>query len=449
MSSTVTAGVVGNPGVPPRASDGVVTGEPVAAGLDHILHARRWWLLPVHVVSTVLIQSSMLVAQFMIPYLAKKHYHAGEWTVLLFTAAPLVLPALSVFWQIGVKRLSPRVFLAVFWVVTFLPWALAWWSTSVVHLAVMMIVTSIGYSAWAPLGGEFLSKLYPAPIRGRMFGVISMAVLVIAGPLGHAIGEILEVDADLYRLILPVASGLTLVGMAMLMGLQALMPRDPAAKAEPDSRGKGIFEVVLEPVLHMRQILRSDGVFFRYEAAYMTYGIGWMIIWAMLPPLGLKLGLGYEAYANATSLPMQIAMAVCVLPFGLLNDRAGADRVSALAFAVYTIFPMGLLAAQNATHLAISCALWGVCSAAVQMGWTLGPVGLAPTPDRVSQYLAIHATLVGVRGAVFQTVGVALYKLSGSFAPSLILASVGFAWAAWQMWSLRSAFAARMAEKKT
>lgn len=70
------------------------------------------------------------------------------------------------------------------------------------------------------------------------------------------------------------------------------------------------------------------------------------------------------------------------------------------------------------------------------MGWMLGPVSLAPSADKVPAYVAIHATLVGLRGALFQLVGVALAKLSGGFTWPLVIASLAYVWAAWQMFSL-------------
>jgi hypothetical protein len=66
-----------------------------------------------------------------------------------------------------------------------------------------------------------------------------------------------------------------------------------------------------------------------------------------------------------------------------------------------------------------------------------------PSPDNVRHYVAIHATMVGLRGTLFQFLGVGLLQLTGSFAAPLLIGSAGFAWAAWQMWSLRGDFARR------
>ena len=80
---------------------------------------------------------------------------------------------------------------------------------------------------------------------------------------------------------------------------------------------------------------------------------------------------------------------------------------------------------------------YGIGMAGVQMGWMLGPVSLAPSPDRVPQYVAIHTTLVGIRGVIFQGLGMLLYKLSGDFHWPFALAAGAFLWAAIQMYRLQ------------
>jgi hypothetical protein len=66
----------------------------------------------------------------------------------------------------------------------------------------------------------------------------------------------------------------------------------------------------------------------------------------------------------------------------------------------------------------------------------LGPVSFAPTPDKVPQYVAIHATFVGIRGKIFQGLGVLIYSLTGSFAIPFVVAAGAYAWSSWQMFSL-------------
>ncbi|MCK6454900.1 MAG: hypothetical protein L6Q92_00005, partial [Phycisphaerae bacterium] len=63
----------------------------------------------------------------------------------------------------------------------------------------------------------------------------------------------------------------------------------------------------------------------------------------------------------------------------------------------------------------------------------LGPVALAADASRASQYMAVHTTLVGVRGILAQGLGMTLYSLTGSFTVPFGLAAVAFLWASLRM----------------
>jgi MFS family permease len=126
-------------------------------------------------------------------------------------------------------------------------------------------------------------------------------------------------------------------------------------------------------------------------------------------------------------------------PLGWLQDRVGPVRLSCLAFTLLAVYPVLLLAATGTSTLAVASFVYGLGMAGVQFGWMLGPVALAGSPEKVPQYVAIHATLVGVRGIHFQFLGMAFYKLTGSFIWPLVVAALTFAWAAWQLWQLQDA----------
>ena len=114
-------------------------------------------------------------------------------------------------------------------------------------------------------------------------------------------------------------------------------------------------------------------------------------------------------------------------------------RTSAIAFGILALYPVLLGAATTVAGVALANVVFGFGLAGVFMGWMLGPVALAGSAARVPQYVAIHATLVGVRGIVFQGMAMACYKLTGSFTVPFAAAALAFLWAAVQMWRLHGA----------
>ena len=190
----------------------------------------------------------------------------------------------------------------------------------------------------------------------------------------------------------------------------------------------------------MRQVLRADRTFYRYETAFMTYGVGWMICNALLPVLATdRLKMSYTQFVGSTQVVYPLCMLAMMYPMGWVMDRIGPTRTSGLAFAWLTLYPLGLWFAPTVTWVGVTTMFYGMAMAGVQLGWMLGPVSLAPSRDKVSQYVAIHATLVGLRGIVAQGVGMLLYRITGSFAWPFAIAAIAFAWGSWQMWRLHGA----------
>lgn len=95
----------------------------------------------------------------------------------------------------------------------------------------------------------------------------------------------------------------------------------------------------------------------------------------------------------------------------MLMDRWGPAKTSGISFAVLTLYPIGLMLGDS-TQLAIVSVIYGLCIWGRTWAGRSGRCPV-PSPQKVPQYVAIHATLVGPRGAVFQFVGVGIYKFTG------------------------------------
>jgi MFS family permease len=388
-----------------------------------------------HVASVALIQGFAFATVFILPILARKQFGANDWQTLILTAAPTILFSLSIFWNDLYSRLSLRKYLMVYWVVACVPLASIavkpdlWW------LIVCHLVACIGGAGYHPAAGELLNAIYPAATRGRMYSVVSGSTMIAGALIGLGLGEWLHRDANAFRLYLPIAAGAQLLGIMLTLRLFALLQRGRASDAPPD--GRTLWNRVVEPITHTREVLVADPVFARYEAAYMVYGIGWMVCYALLPILVTdKLKLDYDQISRSTQVAYQVALVCMLWPAGLLMDRLGAVRSTGLSFALLTLYPIGLMLVGNDEQLLGVSAMYGIAHAGASVGWMLGPVALAPSKEKVAQYVAIHATMVGIRGKLFQGLGVGLYVLTHSFAFPLTLAAVAFAVSAWQMWRL-------------
>lgn len=388
-----------------------------------------------HVTSVALIQGFAFATVFILPILARKQFAANDWQTLVLTAAPTILFSLSIFWNDLYNRLSLRKYLFVYWIVACVPLALIAAHPSLWWLILCHLIACIGGAGYHPAAGELLNAIYPAATRGRMYSVVSGSTMIAGALIGLGLGEWLHRDPNAFRLYLPIAASAQLIGILLTLRLFTILQRGRIADAPPD--GRTLWNRVVEPITHTREVLAADPVFARYEAAYMVYGIGWMVCYALLPILVTdKLKLDYDQISRSTQVAYQVALVCMLWPAGLLMDRLGAVRSTGLSFALLTLYPIGLILVGNDEHLLGVSAMYGIAHAGASVGWMLGPVALAPSKDKVPQYVAIHATMVGIRGKLFQGLGVGLYVLTHSYAFPLALAALAFAVSAWQMWRL-------------
>jgi hypothetical protein len=393
-------------------------------------------LLAGHVVATVLVTAITSLAPTMIPLIALRRFGAGDWQTFLITAALPTLLVASIFWNAVLERISLPRYMLVYLAVGVLPLALMSLATSYAGLLVCHIIAAVGAAGWTPISGLLLQRFYPEAIRGRAFSAVNAAALISTMATVSGAGVWLSADGESFRVFLPLLAVASGIGLALLLWLAGRT--GPLEPVRPGG-ARGLRSALL-PLMRMGAILRADRRFARYERAFMTYGAGFMICDALLPLLVTrKLHMDYDQVATLAHVAMRSAMLAMAIPMGWALDRMGAARLSSVSFGWLMVYPLGLCVAQGALGLGVSSVLYGCAMAGVALGWMLGPVSLAPSPEKVSQYVAIHTTLVGVRGIAFQGLGMLLYQLTGSFVASLGIAAGAFLWAAIQMWSLGAA----------
>ena len=390
--------------------------------------------------ASVLIQSVWSGVSSIMAVLARKRFGAGDWQTVMITAAVPTLLIMSVFWGDLLRRVSMRRYLAIHWACIMGPLIGAAFARQFWHLFLCNAVAAVGAAGWSPVAGDIWKRLYNDRIRGRAFALITSATLIGITLISYLVGRGLDIDQNVFRIYLPVAAGLYGVGILILRRLVPAIEPDVRPAGPADQAPPAGIRRLIAPVLHMRQVLRADRTFYRYETAFMTYGVGWMICNALLPVLATdRLRMSYTEFAGSTQVVYPLCTLAMMYPMGWMMDRIGPTRTSGLAFAWLTLYPLGLWFAPTVTWVGVATVFYGTAMAGVQLGWMLGPVSLAPSRDKVSQYVAIHATLVGLRGIVAQGVGMLLYRLTGSFAWPFAIAAIAFAWASWQMWRLHGA----------
>lgn len=407
---------------------------------------RPTTVLSLHMCAAVLCQGVWFGVSAMMAVLARKRFDAGDWQTVMITAAFPTLMILSIFWGDLLRRIPIRRYLAIHWAVTMIPLAVAAFAQSFWFLLACHVLAACGAAGWTPISGDLLKGFYADKVRGRAFAWINSAMFTGMMVVSFLIGQGLDLNENIFRFYLPIATVAYGLGAILLIYLVRVTGVDDGRPATLSAEEPVGFRALVQPILHTRTVLREDRRFFQYETAFMTYGIGWMICYALVPVLATdRLQMSYTAFAGSTQVVYPLCMILMAFPAGWLNDRLGPVRTSGLSFAWLAMYPVGLAMAHSVSAVAGATVIYGTAMAGVHMGWMLGPVALAPSREKVGQYVAIHATMVGIRGIFAQVLGMAVYRITGSFTWSFAVAALSFAGASWQMFRLHG----RVPEKKT
>lgn len=385
--------------------------------------------LTIHICAEIMRGAAASIA-LILPFIARRHFDASVTQTFILTVSMPVMQFFTIYWHRAFQTISMRGYIMTIGATMALPLVMMSQVSSLNPLIALWLLSAFGGTggggAITPVIATILRTCYPESFRGRAYGLVGAFRFggVMLG--GFLIGLWSEHDPTAYRYYLPILAALIAGAMTLYIRIAPSRPGD--------GRFAEAFSKWWRPITESLTVLRVDRNFRDYEASYMLYGVGWMISTALLPLIGNdELGLSDSDYSLATIVAFQAMMIVLLFPAGRLADRMGPVKLVSIAFLVLTIYPVLLALAFSFESLLAVTIIYAIGMVGVHLGWTLGPVYFAPDSDQAPRYLAVHATLVGIRGILFQGFGVWLYTVTGGSAIPLAIASVGFFLAAAQM----------------
>jgi predicted MFS family arabinose efflux permease len=270
----------------------------------------------------------------------------------------------------------------------------------------LVVAASVFGAAAGPAQAAVVERLYPRAERGRALGVVKMAGAALGIVVAVAAGQLFErVD---WRWIFPAAA---VVGMAAsLTQRRLLVPDRPVAAAAP--RLASAWATV-----------RDDRAFRRLLAAAFLFGAG---CWIQIPahPLLLVDVLGASAeQVGVFAAVAALATLVGSPGWGWFMDRRSSLVALALMYATGAVAPAICFVARSPWALVGSWAADALVGVGLDLVWMLVVIDVAG-PQRTPQYVAIGATLAGVRGILGPLVGGLLIHAAGVRAVYLVAAAL-------------------------
>ena len=265
-------------------------------------------------------------------------------------------------------------------------------------------------AAVGPAQAAVVERVYPRAQRGRALGLVRMYGAVLGIGLALGAGQLFDLFG--YRLIFVVAG---LLGMAASLRLRRLCvpePEDGAAQAPSGLRDAW-------------QTVREDHAFRRLLIASFLFGFG---CWIQTPAHPLLLVDVLQVSASQIGLLGAIA-AVAGLAgsayWGRLVDKKSSLEALRVMYFLGGMTPLIYYVAWSPWVLVASCVTDSLVSVGLELVWMMAVIDVAG-PQRTAQYVAIGATLAGVRGIAGPLVGGLVIHAFGIHAVYLLAAILIF-----------------------
>ncbi|PYM45516.1 MAG: hypothetical protein DME14_20355 [Candidatus Rokuibacteriota bacterium] len=262
-------------------------------------------------------------------------------------------------------------------------------ASSAWSLVSLVVAANVFGAAAGPAQAAVVERLYPRAARGRALGLVRMAGAALGIGLALAAGQLFErVD---YRVIFP---GAAVLGMAASLR-QRHLPVPAAARAGAPTVGG------------LRQAwaaVRDDDVFRRLLVASFLFGAG---CWIQTPAHPLLLVDVLHVSAAQVGVFAATAAAATLVGSawwgGLVDRRSSLDALW-MMYLVGAATPAICALAWDPWVLVASSVTDALVGVGLDLVWMVVVIDIAG-PARAAQYVAIGATLAGVRGILGPLLG--------------------------------------------
>jgi len=382
---------------------------------------RAWW-------RSATLEGAVLGTFILNEYVAKKTLGAGDAILTALVIGPTAALLFSAWWSGLLSRREKSSTFLVFGMLGRLSLLLvAFAGTSGAFTAVIAAATFL-FGAVVPASNALLQRNFTTSERGRVIGLGIALQALAAIAVSLLVGRLYDWRPEAYRVVYPAAAA---CGFFSCLSLARVRFRSrPGEPAERPLFGAGLGGAVIgalrRPFAGALVLLREDRGFRRYEMGFMAYGLAWMMLQPTIPVfLVERLQVAYAQVSNARGLIYFAMIAALSQPLGRLLDRVGPIRISRYAFATLALFPLLLASARGVGTVYLAFLVYGCGMAAVNLGWTTGPIHFARERDSAG-YMGAHVALVGLRAFVGGPFGIWLYRTSGSPTATFALASALF-----------------------
>lgn len=319
---------------------------------------------------------------------------ASSELLAFYTAQTYLGSILTSFSIVLMRQRRTKSFIVFCWVLgrsLFLLFALA---TRVEWLLVVTALFWLLETFPSPGYTRIIQVIYPEKIRGQVIAVVRLgmvAAILFTTPLaGWAL------DKFGYRLLFPLAGLTGMFAMWIFNRLEVnegpLPPRQTRSLAS------------------LWVLVRHNRPFAIHLLSFAVYGMGGLLGYPLYAIVQVdRLHLSYTE-VGFLGLAQSCAWLVGFLIWGRLVDRKGGLPVLRINQLISVIVPLTYIWASDGWMLLPAFVVQGLINAGVDVGIISTCIQLAEA-DKVVEYAAVQATVVGLRGMITPFLGAALLRL--------------------------------------
>jgi MFS family permease len=326
------------------------------------------------------------------------------------TYAGSVLASFSVMLMRGRR---PKAFAMTFWLVGRSLFILAALISQAGWLLVLTAAFWLLEAFPGPAYTRIMQAIYPNPYRGRALGIVRVGMVLAMIAATPVAGWAL--DRFGHQVILPLAG---LFGLSSTLLFSRIRVDDQVYTPQGGRALGGIWDILL-----------ADRRFGLYMLGFSLYGLGFLVgmpFFAIVQVDRLQLSYTTIGYLG---LLQSLFWLLGNIFWGRLIDQRGAIWVLRANVGVAMIIPLAYIWAANGWMLIPAFIVQGIIAAGMDLGIISTGIELAD-PERVAEYSALQATVIGIRGIIGPFLGTALVGLglSDRFVFALGVALIGAGW---------------------
>ncbi len=333
-----------------------------------------------------------------IPFFANIARHtlkASEVEIGIIMMAPVGGNLLSFVWANMMEGKRKMPFAVVSWVAARALLCTAFFITSahwfVALVAVFWVITSIAGPAYSAL----MKEIYPDSDRGRIMGYVRVLSFFVIAVSTLAAGPLLQTFG--YRYVFPFVG---LFGVAAALAFHTIPTKETTG--DPNVPNGEFF-------LNSMRILREDGGYRYFCGGIFISGFANFFASAIFVIYQVdRLGVGQSWTAVYSFVTLMLSMTAYYY-WGHHVDRKSPTRLLLLCNLIFASVPLIYCVATQAWMLLPAMVLTGFAFAGYDLAYFNGVLHYAPK-DRITQYQAVFAFLMGIRGITAPFMGALFVK---------------------------------------